>query len=253
MTEEKGKMNEENKSLFEEMKKETSKEQEETIVDEQLDVEDTDYDVEYDEEDNDIVVNVASKSKAEIKEEKGVKQNADGRILTIKEVSILPPRIHAVNPAGEKTVLPPKETKNGNKYYTTKLKVRFEEDNLVEYYPSIRIWVNEGQLQLNNVQLDSSRFDDGFVSATKVAQIVRLALHAMNGKKDFKLEKITMNEKPVICYTNDTKTKFFELSEKISDQKLLQWMVGKKVKISTSKGNYEGKNWYRNDFEEFVI
>ena len=38
-----------------------------------------------------------------------------------------------------------------------------------------------------------------------------------------------------------------DLSKNTSDQELLDFLVGKKVKIATKTGNYMGKAWFRND------
>lgn len=202
-----------------------------------------------------IDVSVTNKSKKELEEERGVKKDADGRTLTISEVSIVPPKVFKIE-NGKRTRIKPRTTTSGNgKYYSTKLKVRFAEDNLVEYYPGINIWVNDGKLNTENVQLNSSRYDDNYLSGTKVAQIVRLALSKMYEEKNgepIELEKKTINERETIVVKDDEKEKFFKFSKSVSDQEILDWMVGKQVEISTSKGTYEGNNWFRNDIANFA-
>lgn len=253
-------MKKENKEVFDEMKEvdekqgvdvEDTEKVQPTTDDDMVEVED-DFEDDFDEEEQDLSISVQSKSKEDIKKERGERKPMNGKTLTIESATIMPPRIYTTNNKGERVRLPPNKTKNGNEYYSTKLKVRFKEENIVEYYPSIKIWVNDGKIKTDNVQMDSSRFNSKFLSSTKVAQIIRLALHKMNGGKDFELEEITMNEKPVISYTSDTADDFFKYSEKVSDAEILEWMVGQKVKIDTSKGNYDGRNWFRNDIKEFV-
>lgn len=251
-------MNKENKKLLEELSEELSSEESELLDnienDELLDVENLDVDSEV--FNNDFNINVGDLSRKELKEQRGVKQEANGRTLTIKEVNILPPKTFSVNENGAKNVVTPKVTKKGKEYYDTKLRIRFEEDNLVEYYPSIRVWVNNGKLS-SVVALDSSRYDGSYTSNTKVAQFVRLALQKMSSERNdsvplFDIVEETVNEKLVLSVRKDDLDVYYKFSESVSDKELLDWLPGKKVLIKTSKGNYEGSEWFRNDIEKFV-
>lgn len=185
---------------------------------------------------------VSSKSRNEIEQERGVKKEQDDAILTIDFAEFLPPKTKKLGERGPERI-PPKETDQGSKYYEAKLKVRFKEDNLVEYYPSIRYWVNDGKVSpFVNVYREGHN---------KVAQLFRLALQKMSNNA-FELEEKTVNERQTIVPTKKTADKFEEISKTISDQEILDWLKDKKVKISVSSGNYNGKDWFRNDIKEFV-
>ena len=40
--------------------------------------------------------------------------------------------------------------------------------------------------------------------------------------------------------------------EELSDVDMLNFMKGKKVKIVTKTGKFNGKTWFRNDIESFI-
>jgi hypothetical protein len=141
-------------------------------------------------------------------ERTGKKENADGRILTIKEYFFTAPKTKDKdgNP------IAPEKTINKVEFYGGKLGIRFEEDNLVEYYPRIRYFVKDGKM---SDQVNLHR--DGDSAISKIIKQVG----AKCGK-------------PLAT---------------LSDKEILDFLVGKKVKIVTEKGTYQGKNWFRNDFQ----
>jgi hypothetical protein len=159
-------------------------------------------------------ITISTESPKEKAERKGVKVNADSRILTIKDWDFTKPRTKTLE--GEK--IEPKLTLTAKvPFYPGKLILRFEEDNIVEYYPTIRYFVNNGKIS-TNVKLP--RDGDG-----QVALIVNKVLKQMGMEEN---------------------------SEEVSDADILDFLKGKKVKIKTDKGKYLGKEWFRNDIEEFV-
>ena len=138
----------------------------------------------------------------------GVKKEAEGRTLTIKEYFFTRPRVKSQDGA----VIPPKETQDGTKkFYPGKLGIRFEEDNLVEYYPNFHYFVNEAS------------------EVSKFAKINREGDNAVS--KIFKLV-IAKMAKP---------------ADEVSDQECYEFLIGKKVKIKTAKGKFQGRSWFRND------
>ncbi len=170
-------------------------------------------DVEEDEMDSQpFVPKVSKESPKEKLERKGLKAEKDGKTLTIKEHFFTRPRLQGAN--GE--VLKPKETQDGSKeFYPGKLGIRFEEDNIVEYYPSFKYFVNDGKVS------DTAKiFRTGENSITK---IFNLAIKTMGKPED-----------------------------EVSDQEFYEWLAGKKVKISVVKGVYLGRAWFRNDIVEFI-
>ena len=142
----------------------------------------------------------------------GKKEEADGKVVTVKEVFFTKPQTKGQ----DGTKLEPKMTQANNKpYYSGKLGVRFEEDNLVEYYPTMRYFVNENVVS-NTAKLNRT----GESQITKLVQLV--------------VAKIA---KPL---------------DEVSDQEILEFMKGKKVQLKTAKGTYAGKAWFRNDVSKFV-
>ena len=156
---------------------------------------------------------VSSESPAAKKERVGEKKEMDGKVLTIKSVSHTRPRTK--NQDGSR--IAPKQTQDKKKeFYPGKLCIRFEEDNLVEYYPNFHYFLN----------------DEGGVST--FAKINREGKNAVS--QIFKLV-VAKLAKPV---------------DEVADQEVYEFLVGKKVKIKTDKGVYMGKNWFRNDIVSFV-
>jgi hypothetical protein len=195
------KLNEEDSSIFDET--ETTEElpdEEETSPDEE------------DEEYTPFTPVVSKESPKELKERKGEKKEMDGKTLTVKEVFFTRPKTQ--QPNGEP--IKPKETQDGAKeFYPGKLGIRFEEDNLVEYYPSFKYFVNDGKV-------------------SNVAKIFRTGDNAIANIFKMAVAKIGKPE------------------DEVSDQEFYNWIVGKKVKIKTAKGKFQGRTWFRNDIESFV-
>ena len=69
-------------------------------------------------------------------------------------------------------------------FYSSKLEIKFEEDNIIEYYPNIKIWINDGVLSP-----DVSFYKEGY---SKVSCIVKLVMEKMSNGA-FKLEKRNKN------------------------------------------------------------
>ena len=156
---------------------------------------------------------VSKESPKDKKERLGEKKESDGEILTIKNVFFTRPKTQNL----DGTRIEPKKTQDGTKeYYPGKLGIKFEEENLVEYYPNFHYFVNEA----------------GIVS--KFAKINRGGTNAI--AKLFKLVVAEL-KRP---------------EEEISDQEVFDFLVGKKVKMKTERGTYLKKKWFRNDVLEFV-
>ena len=163
--------------------------------------------------------------------------------MTIKEVFVTAPKTFKIE-KGEKVPIIPKVTQSGSaQYYGVKMAIRFEEENLIEYQPGLRVWVNDGKFN-SLVKID--RGGNG-----KVAQLMRLTINHMAGNK-FKLVTKKINEKEVLVI-DDSSKKAFELYQKdISDQAFYDYLVGKKVVIETAEGIYQGRDWFRNDIVKFL-
>ena len=145
-------------------------------------------------------------------ERKGIKDKADGKILTIKSVFFTRPKIKDM----DGIPIPPKKTISGDKeFYSGKLGVRFEEDNLVEYYPNFHYFVNEGKVS-NFAKINRS-------GKSQITEIFNLVVKKLN--------------KPV---------------DEISDKEVYDYLIGKKVKIKTVSGIYLKRPWFRNDIVEIL-
>jgi len=161
---------------------------------------------------------VSKESPKEMLERKGNKEKADGRILTIKSVGFTRPKTTKAN--GEP--LPPSSVEGSDsEWYSGKLKIHFEEDNLVEYYPSFSYFINDGVIS-KHAKINR-KTEKPLKKRNKVHQLLHLACEKMG--------------KPM---------------EEVSDQEFYDWLVGKKVKIETEEDVYQGKSWFRNDIVEFV-
>jgi len=156
---------------------------------------------------------VSSESPAARKERLGEKKEMDGKTLTIKSVFHTRPR--SKNADGSRII--PKKTQDGKKeFYPGKLGIRFEEDNLVEYYPNFHYFLN----------------DEGAVST--FAKINRGGKNAVSNIFNLVVKKLG------------------KAVDEVADQEVYEYLVGKKVKIKTDKGVYMGKQWFRNDIVSFV-
>lgn len=198
---------------------------------------------EVDSEEKPFEAKISDKSQEQIEVERGVKKKADKRTLTIEKVFITSPKTDKMVD-GVKKPVPPKTTQNENGlYYAVKLAIRFKEENIVEYYPGLRVWVNDGQLN-PNIRIDRK-------GAGKVTQIFRLAINHMAGNK-FKLVNKKINDKDVISVADSDQKEFEAYERTISDQAFYSYLVGKKVLIETTEGIYNGKNWFRNDITKIL-
>lgn len=191
----------------------------------------------------DFVPIIAEQSQQQREEEFGVKKEMNNATLTIVSVEILPPKTKKTENGVLHKIAPSLTTKSKAPHYKSKLRVRFKEDNIVEYLPSINFWVNDGKI---NPVVKLDRYGN-----SKVSILIRMALQKMS-KDAFALETQTINERATLVVTDKTKEAFLKYEKTISDSEILKWLVGKKVKISTSKGVYEGKEWFRNDVTEII-
>ncbi len=142
----------------------------------------------------------------------GQKAEANGKIVTIKSWAFTKPKTKDFD--GKK--IEPKLTQTNNKpFYPGKLVIRFKEEDLVEYYPNIKYYVNEKGIN-TNIKLPRT-------GENEVAKIVQKVL-AKIGKP----------------------------SEEVSDLDILNYLIDKKVELKTSKGVFNKKPWFRNDIEKFV-
>lgn len=252
-------MEEENKELFADAKevpeqnfeKNNSKSDAKAIVDVMM----ADDDEEYSEEMEDvsdevqpIKLKLQQKSKNQIAEEFGVrKELPEGTVLTIKDIEFTSIKTVGKDDNGNLVKIPPKKSDSSDSlYYTCKLKVRFVEDNLIEYYPTIYVFVNDGKIN-ENVSINRN-------GHTIVSQIFRLALQKMAEKtKDaFKLESTKFNGKDTTVVAKADEDKFKKVSDEYSDAAVLEFLFGKKIRTKVDKGVYKGKNWYRNDIAEIL-
>ena len=127
------KMSEEEKSIFDEAE----------VTEEMPQEGDLAPDEDNNEEEGEFKPTISNESPQEKLERQGKKEKADGRIVTIKEIGFTKPKRFGPN----MEPIPPKTTIKGDKeFYPGKLKIKFEEDNLVEYYPNFHYFVNEGKV-----------------------------------------------------------------------------------------------------------
>jgi len=151
---------------------------------------------------------ISKESPKEKSERKGVKKEMDGKTLTIKAIFHTKPKTKSF----EGLPIEPKKTQDETKsYYPGKLGIRFEEENLVEYYPNFHYFVNEDGKMNTNAKINRN----GNNAVSKIFKMVVLKL-----------------ERPV---------------DEISDQDVYDYMIGKKVTIKVESGTYLGKKWFRND------
>lgn len=191
-------------------------------------------------------VNFKSESPAEEEERKGVKDKADGKVLTVKEVSVTNPQT-TKQVGGEIVEVEPEISDKGAQFYTVKLAVRYEEDNLVEYYPNLKIWVNNGKLN-ENVKIHR----DGH---SKVSQMFRMAVVKMAEEKEgkkFELVTKRINERPTLVIKDDQKEEYKAFEKTVSDEDFINFMRGRQIEIETSEGEYEGRSWFRNDWKKIL-
>ena len=146
-------------------------------------------------------------------ERKGTKAETDGRTLTVKEIFFTRPKMQDF----DGTKVEPKTSIDGKyKYYTAKLGVKFVEENLVEYYPNMKYFVNEKGQVSNFAKINRS-------GNSAVTALFKLVIAKMG-----------------------------KVEDEISDQEVIDFLTGKKVKTTTVKGTFKGKNWFRNDIKEIL-
>ena len=175
-------------------------------------VNEEDFDNEDEETQTEWKPTVSSESPKDKLERMGIRKIMDGKTLTVKSYAFTKPRTKK----RDGTAIEPKPTQDGSKfYYPGKLKIKFEEDNLVEYYPNFHYFVN-----------------DGVVS--NYAKINRSGTNAVSSLFKLIVDKIGQPE------------------QQISDQQAFEFLIGKKVLIETKTGEYLKKKWFRNDIAKFV-
>lgn len=168
-----------------------------------------------DQQQEEFAPTIAKESPKARLERLGKKDKKDGQTLTVSSYSFTKPRTKDRNGMP----IPPKETlsEGKKKYYSGKLKLSFVEDNLVEYYPNIHYFVG----------------DDGKINYT--AKVNRGGNNA-----------ITHLFKLVVA-------KLGKPEDEVSDFEALEFLKGKKVKIKTVSGTFQGKPWFRNDIVEILV
>jgi len=143
----------------------------------------------------------------------GKREIANGRTLTIKSYGFT--KVKTKDTEGNK--IEPKLTlTSGAPYYPGKLIVHFVEDNLVEYYPNLKYFVRDNGKISKEVRINREGKNAVALIAQKVIELLP--------KED----------------------------EDISDSEIYNFLIGKKVVIKTESGNYNKKDWFRNDIAEFI-
>ena len=155
---------------------------------------------------------VSKESPKDRLERTGIKAEMDGKTLTVKEYFFTRPKTKAQ----DGSVIPPKETQDGlKKFYPGKLGIKFEEENLVEYYPNFHYFINDKNEVSNFAKINRS-------GENAVSKIFKLVV-----------------------------AKLAKPEDEVSDQEVFEYLIGKKVKIKTSKGTFQGRKWFRNDIVGF--
>lgn len=180
---------------------------------------DAEFDESQDEEDTEWAPTVSSDSPQELakkaeerKKKYGERIPKDGEIVTIEAVRFTRPR--EVDRDGNP--IKPKTTQTSDKpFYPGKLAIKFKEDNLIEYYPTMRYFVNDGVMS-KHAKLNRT-------GKSQIKQIV-----------DMCIKKIG---KP---------------SEEVSDAEILAFLVGKRVKLKIEEGDYKDNHWFRNNIVEIL-
>jgi len=194
--------------------------------------------------DKDFKPIVSDESLQEKKDKFGIKPKlgeVDGKILTILSAEFgMPKRKELIN--GTLQVVAPKQTtsKKGE-FYETKLRVRFVENNYLELVPSAKYWVNDGIIN-PKVSIDMN----GNSKVTQLFRMVIVKLAKAEGKT-FELIQTTINEKIAIVPHPNCYDDFKAFESKISDKKILDYLVGKRVLMKDSTGTYNGRPWNRAD------
>ena len=157
---------------------------EKSIFDEAREADVTEEIEDEEEQIQDVETNIANLSPKELAKKKeenlkkyGVKTQADGRILTIKGWKITAPKTK--DSLGNE-IKPKDSTKGTSRFYAGKLAIQFVEDNLIEYYPSIKYFVDDDDKINRNVKV----FRTG---DNAIAKLFELAVPLMKKEKDVAL------------------------------------------------------------------
>lgn len=210
----------EEQSLFECEKDElaTTDVVEEISTDENIDSNEEDLAIEFVDSDE------SPKAREERIKSYGEKVEADGKILTIIDTGYT----NIKNKDENGNFIPPTKTLSGEgDFYPIKLRVLFEDEEgnrIVEYYPSVKVWCDK----------------DGNLRKTKDGKI------------------IPMISRPNV--SNSAVAKLFKLYaefvgkevDEISDKEFREGLIGKKVKIKITTGEFAKRKWFRNDIKEFI-
>lgn len=195
-----------------------------------------------------IVVELDSESIKEKKEKRGVKamdDKLDGKTAIIKKIDFTSPKTfdQKGNP------LPPTKAQNSDKtFYPIKMKIWFDgldEQNIVEYYPGINLFINDGKI-CPRVRISADQ-------DTTVSQIMKMFVckKAEKEGKKFKLVKAEKNKRLVWDVVEDRKA-FIEYSESISTGAFISGLIGAKVKLKMSSGIYNKRAWKKFDIDEIL-
>lgn len=223
--------------------------------------EDSDDDNQVDFEEEGFEIRVSDKSIVQKEKEFGVKKNMDGQILTVKSWKILPPKLYEdaektkkIEP--KRSEKPSSSTGKFAEWYSTKLKVEFEENNIVEYIPGINIFLKEDGTLNTDVKLGILPGKSGFMSTTQTAQLGRLLLQDIAKKNHpdsvFTLTEALVNEKKVMIVPEADRDKLEKVYREYSELEILNHMIGKKFKIETSTGVFKNNPWFRNNLAQIV-
>jgi hypothetical protein len=193
--------------------------------------------------DEDFKPTLSDESPLEKEEKYGKRENKNGEILTVKAYEFTKPkRFKTEN--GVKVPIDPETNENETaQWYPGKLKISFEEDNLIEYYPSVNYFLNNGKINQN-----ISVYREGH---SVISRLFRKIISHMSGGK-FEIQKIKHNQRDSNQVNPAQLKEFEEFSKTKSDIEILDYLVGKKVKILSDTGNHKGKSWFRNDIEAIV-
>ena len=192
----------------------------------------------------------SDKSVEDKKKEYGEHINCNGQVLTIISVSPTKPKTTSYAD-GKISEIPPTEAKNKKShYYTAKLKVMFD-NNVATYLPSITYFCDEnGKLALNKDGKPTPTIN--IKGHNQVAILAKKILNKMSGNK-FTFKDFVYNFRPSIMPTADCTEAFTNFSNTVSQSKIINFLIGKQVKIKTLVGTTEdGKEYFRNDIEAFV-
>ena len=82
---------------------------------------------------------------------------------------------------------------------------------------------------------------------SKIAQMVRMIVcHMSQGR--FETTESIYNDKITVIVKPEHQKDYNEYLYNLSDDEIIEYMKGKQVEIKTSEGNFEGRDWLRNDW-----